>query len=128
MQHGIETIKKVYELKAQGVSTYRLEKITGASRDTINRWIREPEKFSPYLDEVALERAIAGDRKVYENLSHAERREFWARVAKKYRAEVEWAYALHGRNNEAKYLRFMCECLGMTETAFKRSIDRKYVV
>ncbi len=45
-------------------------------------------KYHPDVDEVALERCWAGDRKVWEGLTHYERQEFVLQVGARYAAEA----------------------------------------
>lgn len=77
----VEVIRESYELDSIGVPAYRIAQIVGSTRGTVVKWLKHPEKFSPYIDEVAMERALNGDRLVFENLSLVERREFWQRAA-----------------------------------------------
>lgn len=76
----VEVIRNVYDLAEKGLSGYRISKITGLSSDTVAKWLKYPNKFSPHLDEVALERALNGDRRVFDSLSNYERRVFWQRA------------------------------------------------
>lgn len=60
-----------------------VRRAVGASKTTsVWRWLRDPAKYSPYLDEIALERAMHWDWGAIDNLSYAERREFVERMAR----------------------------------------------
>lgn len=44
----------------------------------------------PLIDQVAIDRAMRGDREVHENLTRAERRELHRRIHDRRQAEVDW--------------------------------------
>lgn len=45
-----------------------------------HRYLSDPGRYDPYLDEVALVRALEGDRAVFSALTVFEKREFWVRA------------------------------------------------
>ena len=75
-----EIVQRVYELRDEGQSYQSIADQVGVSRDALRKWYYEPETWSPYLDEVALERALAGDHSAYRHLSKFEYQEFDRRV------------------------------------------------
>lgn len=50
-------------------------------RNTVRTWLLETQKHSPFIDEIAVERALDFDWDVYERLTLEERREFYRRLA-----------------------------------------------
>jgi predicted transcriptional regulator len=75
-----EMVERAYLLAERGLRPSIIGTQLGVSRDAVSKWLRHPETFSPFLDEIAIERALHGERQVYDNLSRFERREFWSRV------------------------------------------------
>lgn len=75
-------IRECYELHEQGLSSYQISKLVQRPDKTIYGWLRNPEKFSPYIDEVAVDRALRGERSVFKNLSLYELKEFYERAGK----------------------------------------------
>lgn len=51
------------------------------TEDEVLRWLRKPEKFSPFIDEIAMERAMEWEWRVYDNLSADEKIELYKRLA-----------------------------------------------
>lgn len=82
----IDVVKQVYQLKEDGLNHTQIAKKTGCSLVQVRRWLADPDKYSPYIDDVAVERALGGDRKVFEALTDFERGAFWAGFDKKCRA------------------------------------------
>jgi hypothetical protein len=80
MKANIKDVRRVYELHEQGNTAYAIAKLTGLNEDRVMRWIRNPKKFSPYIDETAMMRALEGERRVYDNMSMFEKEEFWRRA------------------------------------------------
>lgn len=61
---------------------YQVARNTGVIKQVAYYWLSEPDKWSPYVDEVALERAWDLDWPVIDRLSHLEWTIFLERVAR----------------------------------------------
>lgn len=73
--------KEVYDLSADGFGTInQIADEVGVKWDTVQRWLSQPAKYDPYIDEVAVRRAIDGDGAVYAALTIWERDEFFLRI------------------------------------------------
>jgi hypothetical protein len=77
-RHDRETVMQAYCLHEEGMGRYAISRKLGIHHDTVSRWLNNPAEFDPYLDEVAITRALAGDVKVYDNLTTFERDEVHA--------------------------------------------------
>lgn len=80
MNTSREFVKRVYDTFEETGSLTKTAEILGTSRETITYWVRQPAKFDPYLDDIAIERALLGERKVFENLTRWEEMEVLARL------------------------------------------------
>jgi len=71
----------VFDLAAEHPewSYMKISKETGVPYSTARSFLLCPERYDPYFDEVALERALKGDKEVFENLTIYEMREFMTR-------------------------------------------------
>jgi predicted transcriptional regulator len=77
-----EKCLRAYELREEFGCTYaEIARRVDIDSDTVRRWITNPTKFDPYYDEVALMRALEGERKVYDRLTYWEEYEFYRRTA-----------------------------------------------
>jgi hypothetical protein len=79
----VEDIKRVYLLAEEfpEMSKKEISRRTGVTRSRIIVWLRDPARYSPWVDEVAIERALLGDQGVIAHLSLLEQQEFRARLA-----------------------------------------------
>lgn len=69
--------------------------------ETIRAVLRDPERYDPVVDEVAVRRALDGDLEVWQNLTHHERRQVLLLVKARWeddRAEERWARELFGKS------------------------------
>lgn len=82
-----EQMRRIYDLRAAGYTASMISATVGRPVGTINWYLSRPDRFDPYLDEVALKRALAGERKVFEHLTVFELDEFYRRIER--RLEVE---------------------------------------
>jgi hypothetical protein len=74
---------EVYELsELDSLSHYQIAKATGVHTNTVKRWLGNPAKYDPFLDDIALDRAFAGERSVYEALTIWEQQELVARLGR----------------------------------------------
>jgi hypothetical protein len=78
-----EIVQKVYEMKEKGFNNSQISLDLGPTREQVRRWTNHPEKFSPWVDGVAVDRALEGDRQVFLALTELEKSEFWARFNKR---------------------------------------------
>lgn len=78
-----EIVQKVYEMKEKGFNNSQISLDLGPTREQVRRWTNHPEKFSPWVDDVAVDRALEGDRQVFLALTELEKTEFWARFNKR---------------------------------------------
>jgi hypothetical protein len=106
-------MKQAYDLAERGLSFNEIGRRLDISRNTISNWLRDPARYSPYIDEVAMERCLQGDRKVFENLSMWELREFYERVRNRAEAEREYSGAV-ASNQDATVYSILGPMLGMT--------------
>jgi hypothetical protein len=119
MTSKIEEVRYAYELAAMGLSGYAIAKITGQNERKVYRWLNQPETFSPYIDEVAIHRALEGEREVYRNLSTFEARVFWERAARK--SDASSRQAAEDPDTEARnpWAANMSELLGWDNKQFR---------
>ena len=79
--HDIKKCEMAYRLAdGGGWSIQAIASELNMPYGTVRNWLKYPDRYSPYLDEVALERAQF-DRSVYDNLSNYEVNVFWKRAA-----------------------------------------------
>lgn len=74
-----EKVLKAYEMHAQGVSLRQIGREVGCEFKTVHRWIQKPDLMSPYVDWVAVDRAVAGTIS-HKDLTHWEREKFFEAV------------------------------------------------
>lgn len=72
MNNDREFVRRVYDIYEETNSLTGTAMELGISPDAVRYWISNPAKFDPYIDEIAVERALLGERKVYENLTRWE--------------------------------------------------------
>lgn len=59
----------------------------GVSRNRVVNWLKHPSRWDPVDDRVAIERALAGDRGVYNALTVFERETFFTKIRDRIRSE-----------------------------------------
>lgn len=100
-----------------GIATYEdVGELAGVSGDTAKRWLCAPEKYDPYIDDVAVTRALEGDRDVYRNLTVWERNEFY-RALNRLKGQmwpVDWS----------DHLETLRRKLGMTQSVINQAMLR----
>jgi DNA invertase Pin-like site-specific DNA recombinase len=69
--HTRETVLAAFELREAGLSERQICRELNLGKGTIQRWFTEP-RMDPYLDEIAIERAVKGDILVYDALTYFE--------------------------------------------------------
>ena len=77
-------VEAVYEMAEHGDDVETISKETGVSVTAINLWLSSPDEFSPFIDQVAVTRALAGDGPVYARLTPRERARFWELLVTEY--------------------------------------------
>ena len=90
---------------------------------TVRDVVSNPERYDPVVDEVAVRRAMDGDREVWQNLTHHERRQVLLLVKARWdddRAEEEWTRELFGKStlgrNGSPWLADLAADWGMSRT------------
>jgi AcrR family transcriptional regulator len=71
----------VFDLHEEGVAPAQIAKQLGLGRASVYRYLGDREYWDPHLDEVAIARAMGGDRPVFDNLTHFEWQAFGRRMA-----------------------------------------------
>lgn len=69
MKQTREFVKRVYDVYEETQSMVATAQELGISPGVVRYWISNPGRFDPYLDEIAIERALLGERKVFKNLT-----------------------------------------------------------
>ena len=64
-----ERVLEAYELHSDGFSLRKIADRIGGNYSAIRCWLQDPGKFDPYIDEVAIERAMKCDTSVIPRLS-----------------------------------------------------------
>ena len=77
----IQKVRQVYDLFESGLTRRQISEVVGLNKDTVGRYIANPGKYDPYLDEVAIVRVLDGDAEVYDNLTIFEYFEVLDRVS-----------------------------------------------
>jgi hypothetical protein len=86
---------KVYDMHELdgSLSMRSMARAAGVAISTVKNWLMEPSRYDPYLDEVALTRALAGDKGAFDNLTVWESEQFLVRLEKEKRStmwEFDW--------------------------------------
>jgi hypothetical protein len=76
--HDIDECRAIYEMAEADpdASLTDIAEAAGSTKSRAQRWLRWPERYSPFPDDVAIERA-AKERPVYDHLSILEKNMFW---------------------------------------------------
>jgi DNA invertase Pin-like site-specific DNA recombinase len=82
VMHARETVLAAFEMNDAGVSVNRIRRALSLGHGTVQRWLTEP-KMNPYLDEIAIERAVKGDMPVFDALTYFEREEVLQQISAK---------------------------------------------
>lgn len=111
----VNTVARAYALSDKGMYPGAIGKQLGVSRSTVRHWLDNPERFSPAIDEVAIERALGGDRIVFQNLTAFESKIFWEKSAAISDAtEMEYRPTATGAVHYNPRKEFIASCLGMS--------------
>lgn len=119
-----EKLLEAYELRAEGLNYNQIAERIGRSNSQVRQWIKTPELFSPYLDEIALERALAGDRTAFRNLSHCETLEFYSRAAKLVDEDLRTAHYNEDTSAAVSWLTEIADKLGENRDNIASKIGR----
>ena len=104
-------VTAVYDMAQDGKSSREIAQALGIAHSTAARLLRSPEKYDPYLDEIAIARALGGERPVFDALTVFEWEAFLGRLKRLCDALPAWQWqefyeALTGRlepsDNEAR--------------------------
>lgn len=85
-----ELTRRALRLLERGWSQERVCETTGLTSNRVLAISRLPHRYDPDDDEVAIERALQGDRGVMENLSFYERQVVMQKIVARYLAEDDW--------------------------------------
>lgn len=103
-----EQCLQVYELKCEQpeLSCVKIAEKLDLNKATVSYWLRY-DRFVPYIDEIALERALEGDRACFEGLTLWERDLFYdalqrRRLSMRRKAWEEW-------------VRNFAQCIGLND-------------
>jgi hypothetical protein len=80
MTHTREFVQKIYDVFEETNSKTVTAQRLGVPLTTVKRWLKNPALNDPYLDMVAVERALLGERKVFAALTRWEEDEVFSRV------------------------------------------------
>lgn len=111
-------VREVYEIAEQEpeLSYAKVAERAGTTANKAYRWLTQPERFSPWIDETAIQRALDGDRAVFKNLSVYELTEFWYRTIGRIKA-TETQTKNHenakGGYEYNPYTQYLIDCLGI---------------
>lgn len=75
-RHSDQTIAEAFTLAEKGFPVRDIARTLKVWQRTVLRWLDNPADFCPFTDPVAVERALGGDRAVFDNLTRWERAEF----------------------------------------------------
>ena len=84
---------ELYELIAEGKTLGEARELVDVSHSVASRWVNNPSKYDPYLDEIAITRALAGEKNVYESLTVWERRAFLQHLIAEREALFDWEWS-----------------------------------
>jgi hypothetical protein len=121
----IEQVAKAYALSDQGMYPGAIGKQLGVSRSAVRHWLDNPDRFSPVIDDVAIRRALEGDRTVFQNLTAFETKIFWEKsVAVSDATEMEYRPTPTGAVHYNPRKEFIAYCLGMSTEAIDKAHSR----
>ena len=121
-KQGRDKVDEVLRLHDSGKIIREISEITGVHRNTVGRWIKGVR--SP-VDPVAIERALGGDRKVYQSLTREERQEFLRQAHAK--SQASWKEATEWdrvQSYDNPWLDWISFCLGADKTALSKAMWR----
>lgn len=106
-----EQVMLVFDMAAEGFTQQQIIDQARVGKHSVWKWLKNPAKYAGHLDEVALERALDGDRSAYENLSLFEREEFMKRALDR----SQWTEReMEGKGHVNPYIALLVESLGVT--------------
>lgn len=80
MTHSREFVVKIYDTYEETQNKRETGRRLGVNEGTVRHWLSNPARFDPYIDWVAVERALLGERKVFKALTIWEEREVYSRL------------------------------------------------
>lgn len=117
-------IRNAYEMRERGFTNRAIAQVISVSPAQVGQWTAHPEKFSPFVDEIALERAMEGDRGAYESFSYKEQEIFWEKMTRYMLPQsgaAEWEDVDY---INSEYLSSLSEFLGITRKTMGTSLTR----
>lgn len=119
-----EQVAHGFRLLDRGVSQSRVSRDTGLSINRVLAMTRLPDLYDPVDDEVAIERALAGDRSVLPSLTCFERMRVTAHLVARYEADPPDP-AVNGRYGEVHWLSELLRDWGLTDPVrFHQRIEK----
>lgn len=107
-----ELVQEIHELEQDGKTRGQIVKELGVSYNSLRRHLgvrnneesraRAMEKYDPYIDEIAVEKALRGERRAWDRLTYYERQEVRAALLR--RSEREPYSQDHRSGVEAYWL------------------------
>lgn len=75
-----ELVQQVYDVYEETKDYRKTARLLDLNEKTVREWVKNPAQFDPYLDYIAIERALLGERKVYQALTRWEKDEVYAKI------------------------------------------------
>jgi hypothetical protein len=117
-EEGFAKCRIVYDVFEETASINKAAAAAGVHWNSAQRWLAKPKKWDPFLDEVAIDRAMQGEYEVYKALTYWETIEFYQRLLIKRDAlggqSLEWSH----------FKRMVREGIGLSEAALNSNLDR----
>lgn len=103
--HDLDLCREIYKLAEEepGLSHYKMAERLGSVRlrPKVQRYLAQPERYSPYVDDTAVDRAFL-EPEVYNALSVLERHVFWDRWMPILQAEYDQNEARRDESNPVR--------------------------
>jgi hypothetical protein len=99
MRFPRDVVLEVFELKERypTMSNRAIAKKVGVGDWTVGKWLSNPF-YSPYVDDVAVMRALEGERDVFQNLLYWERVQFYRALAATRAKMYQWEWVIYCRD------------------------------
>ena len=119
-----DVMRRVFDLRDEGVSQRRIAIATGRARGSVATWLANSEQFDPHIDDIAVERALRGDRVVFGNLTMFERQAFLDQLVARLRREPRDTFH-HNQSGEPWWLSVLSADLGMSSNVLANAAYRR---
>lgn len=105
-----------YDMKELGATTTDIARAVGLDWRKCNRWLKNPSKYDPYLDEIAITRALEAERSVWDALTVWELDEVYAALQR--RKNRMWP------EDWLDFFENFCGCLGIKANTVTQAMNR----